>query len=107
MPEYFYIADLAAQVPDVPADSILSRSVYNDERVKVSVFAFAPGQELSEHTASVPAIIHILEGEATLTLGIDKYAAAAGAWVRMPAQLPHGVLAKTPVRMLLIMLPGG
>jgi quercetin dioxygenase-like cupin family protein len=107
MPEYAYIANLAAQVPDVPADSILSRSVYSDERVKVSVFAFAPGQELSEHTASMPAIIHILEGEATLTLGGDTHPAGAGTWVRMPAQLPHGVLAKTPVRMLLIMLPGG
>lgn len=104
MPAYFYLADVAAQVPDVPADSILSRSVYHDERVKVSVFAFAPGQELSEHTASVPAIIHILEGEATLTLGGDTYEATAGAWARMPASLPHSVFAKTHVRMLLLML---
>ncbi len=103
--DYTYIANLAAQVPDVPADSILSRSVYSDERVKAIMFAFAPGQELSEHTASVPAILHILEGEATVTLGGDQYEAAAGMWARMPARMPHSILAKTTVRMLLLMLP--
>ncbi len=104
-PAYTFIPDLLTQLPDLPADSILSRTLYSDEQVKVILFGFAAGQELSEHTASSPAIIHLLRVEARLTLGSDAFEAQAGTWVRMPAQLPHSVLAKTPLTMLLLLLP--
>ncbi len=100
--EYTYIPDVSEQ--DVPADGILSRTLYADERVKVVQFAFAAGQELSEHTAAVPAILQILRGEARLTLGDDSVDVCPGAWSHMPAHLPHSVLAKTPVVMLLVLL---
>lgn len=103
-PTYSYFEDLLQVIPAVPSDSILSRTVYKDERLNVILFGFAPGQELSEHTASVPATIHILQGECTLTLGPDRMEASAGAWARMPANLPHSLLAKTQVVMLLTML---
>jgi quercetin dioxygenase-like cupin family protein len=96
-------ADLAAQVPP---DGILSRTIYNDDRLKAVWFGFAAGQELSEHTASVPAVIQILEGEARLTLGAETLDARAGAWVHLPAKLPHAVHATTRVTMLLLMLKG-
>ena len=104
---YTYIADLAKQV-DIPVDGILSRTLYDDEQVKVVLFGFGAGQELSEHTASMPAILHIVQGEARLTLGDDSVEAEAGAWVHMPPELRHGVYAKTPVVMLLLLIkPGG
>jgi quercetin dioxygenase-like cupin family protein len=68
------------------------------------LFAFAPGQELSEHMASMPAIIHILQGEAVLVLNGDVVDARPGTWIYMPAQLRHSVLAKTQVVMLLELL---
>ncbi|RMF36435.1 MAG: cupin domain-containing protein [Chloroflexi bacterium] len=101
---YTYVACLSDLVPEVPSDSILSRTVYHDDRVKVVLFGFAAGQELSEHTASQPAILHFLEGEAHLTLGEDSMEAHAGTWVHMPPQLPHSIVAKTPVVMLLLLL---
>ena len=104
---YTYIADLAKQV-DIPVDGILSRTLHEDEQVKVVLFGFGVGQELSEHTASMPAILHIVQGEARLTLGDDSVEAEAGAWVHMPPELRHGVYAKTPVVMLLLLIkPGG
>ncbi len=101
---YTYIADLAELLPDVPVDSIVSRTFYTDEQVKAVLFGFAVGQELSEHTASQPAILHILQGEAYLTLGDDSMEARAGTWVYMPAWLKHSVAAKTPVTMLLLLI---
>lgn len=101
---FTYFADLAAQVPEVPADSILSRTLLTSDGLKVIVFKFAAGQELSEHTAAMPAIIHILRGEARLTLGGEVYAAGVGAWAHMAAGLPHSVFAQTPVTLLLLML---
>ncbi len=99
---YVLVPDVSAQ--DIPADGILSRTLFNDERAKAVVFAFSAGQELSEHTASMPAIIHILKGEARLTLGGDTVDAHAGTWVHMPAQLAHSLQARTPVVMLLLLL---
>jgi quercetin dioxygenase-like cupin family protein len=40
--------------------------------LKVVVFGFAAGQELSEHTSSSPAIMHFIQGEAQVTLGTDR-----------------------------------
>lgn len=100
---YTYIADLAQQV-EIPANGILTRTLYADEWVKVIVFGFDAGQELSEHTASKPALLHFLRGEAQLTLGKDSREARAGTWVHMPANLKHSISAKTPLVLLLLLL---
>jgi quercetin dioxygenase-like cupin family protein len=101
--DYTYIASLAEQIKDIPPDSIISRTFYSDEQMKGILFGFAAGQELSEHTSSQTALLHIIEGEADLTLGGDSRPAQAGTWVHMPPQLPHSVVARTPVLMLLLM----
>jgi quercetin dioxygenase-like cupin family protein len=97
---YTLLTDLANQV-ETPADGTLSRTLYQDERLKVVLFSFSAGQELSEHTASTPAIMHFLAGESDVTLGSDQVVANAGTWIHMPAQLPHSIRTKTPVVMLL------
>ncbi len=104
MNPYTYIANVSELLPDMPADSIISRTIYTDEHVKAVLFGFAAGQELSEHTASQPAILHVLQGEANLTLGDDSLEARAGAWIHMPPQLRHSIYAKTPVVMLLLLI---
>ncbi len=101
--EYTYIADLAT-AQNIPNKGTLSRTLYGDEHIKALLFTFDAGQELSEHTASMPAILHILQGEARLTLGSDSLEAQAGAWAHMPPHLPHSIYAKTPVVMLLLMI---
>jgi quercetin dioxygenase-like cupin family protein len=104
--DYTLFLDLAAEA-DVPTDGILSRTLFQDDRLKVVLFAFAADQELSEHTASVPAIVHVLEGEAELRLGDERIDARAGTWAHMPARLKHAIHARTPTKMLLVMLKGG
>ena len=104
VPAYTLIADLADLLPDISEDTIISRSVYQDDQIKIILFGFAPGQELSEHTAARPAILHFLKGEAELTLGKDASVAHQGTWAHMEAHLPHSILARTEVVMLLIML---
>ena len=100
--DYKYFADLAAEA-QIPENGILSRTLYNDDHVKVLVFGFASGQELSAHTAPMAASLYFVRGEATLTLGSDTTEAKTGTFVHMPPQLTHGILAKTPVVMMLQM----
>ena len=98
------LPDLQALVTDIADESIVSRTVYKDDGLRVILFGFAPGETLSEHTSSYPAILHFLEGEAAVTLGEEALTAQAGTWVHMPAHLPHSIAAQTTVKMLLLML---
>ena len=100
---FFHIDDLTGLIEDIPDDTIVSRTFHEDERTKAIVFGFAHGQEISEHTASQPAILHFLEGDADLVLGSEKKTAKPGTWVHMPARLPHSVFAKTRTIMLLLL----
>ena len=103
MSQVAFFPDLLGTVPDIPPDSIVSRTIHSDDDVKAVVFGFAAGQELSEHTASMPASLLFLQGDATLTLGEDVQEAHTGTWVHMPPNLPHSVVAHTPVIMLLLL----
>ncbi len=100
---YTLLADLTQQV-EIPADGTFSRTVLQNDHIKVVLFGFSAGQELTEHTSSKPAILHFLMGEAEVTLGPDTHAVEADTWIHMPAQLPHSIRTKTPVSMLLLLL---
>lgn len=101
--EYTLVNDLNALIDSIPTDSIVSRTFYKSDRVKAIVFGFDTGQELSEHTSSQAAIIEVVRGDATVTLGEDTYELSAGSWLAMPPRLKHSVHAKTPLVMLLLM----
>ena len=100
---YTYLNDLTENSAP-PEDGIVSRTVYNDNDVKVMLFGFGPGQELSEHTASKPAMLYFVDGEGTVGLGADTHPVQAGSFVHMPAELKHSVHATTQLRMLLVLL---
>jgi quercetin dioxygenase-like cupin family protein len=102
-PTFTLVGDIESQV-QMPEDGTLSRTLYQDEGLKVVLFGFAAGQELSEHTATMPAIMHFLSGEADVTLGPKQVTATTGTWIHMEAQLPHAIRTKTPVVMLLTLL---
>jgi quercetin dioxygenase-like cupin family protein len=103
MTEALFLPDLRDHSP-LPENGILSRTVHSDDRVKVIQFCFAPGQELSAHSAPVPAMLTFLAGEAELTLGDQTHSAGPGAFAHMPAHLTHAIRAKTETVMLLTML---
>ena len=103
-PSYFFTENINSLLADIPDDSIISRTFYENDQLKAILFGFAPGQELSEHTASKPAILHFLSGKANVTLGAEKMTLESGAWMYMEPNLPHSVLAKEKVVMLLLLL---
>ena len=101
---YVFWENLEQQIPAITPDSIVSRTLVNTPEVKVILFGFAAGQELSEHTAARPVLLHFLRGEARLVLDGEPFTATAGTFVQLPARLPHSVFADTEVVMLLVMV---
>ncbi len=47
--EYAHIQNLAETI-EIPSEGILTKTHFEDESVKVVLFGFSKGQELSEHT---------------------------------------------------------
>lgn len=83
---------------------IASRILAKTDGGNVTLFAFDAGQGLTEHTSPFDAIVMVLEGALTLTIGGTAVRATPGTIVRMPASVPHAVDSIEPARMLLIML---
>src|SRR5512142_2481148 len=100
---FTFFPSLDAEV-QIPENGILSRTLHNDDHLKVVIFGFAAGQELSAHTAPFAASIYFVRGEAQLTLGEDKREVSAGAFAHMSPKLQHGIVARTPTVMLLLMM---
>jgi quercetin dioxygenase-like cupin family protein len=96
------VADLEAMA-EVADQGIVSKSIVENDHHKIIHFTFAPGQELSEHTASVPAAIHILRGEGVVVLDGVEHEAGPGKLYYMPADLKHAVRARGELVFLLTM----
>jgi len=89
---------------EAPEQGIASRVLAKTTGGNVTLFGFDAGQELSEHTAPFDALVLVLTGAVSLTIGGVPVRATPGTIVRMPADVPHAVEATEPSRMLLIML---
>ena len=95
--------ELHALITPTP-HGIASRILAKAGGGSVTLFAFDAGQGLTEHTSPFEALVMVIEGVVTLTIGDAIVAATPGTIVRMPANVPHGLEAPAPARMLLVML---
>lgn len=94
------LADLAAFQPG----TVVSRMLLKNKAGSVTLFAFAEGEGLSEHTAPFDALVVVTAGTAEITVAGERHTVSAGAALRLPASVPHAVHAASDVRALLVML---
>ncbi len=109
-PKSFVLKDCVA-IPQNPAslveyaaDSIVSKPILDKPAGNLTLFAFDRGQRLTEHTSPYDAVVEVLDGKATLTIGGRDVEATAGQLIIMPANVPHAVTAAERFKMLLIMI---
>ncbi len=93
-----------ASLVEYQTGSVVSREVVKKPTGTVTVFAFDAGEGLSEHTAPFDALVHLLDGEAEITIGGKPVAVKAGDMVVMPANVPHALKALKRFKMLLVMI---
>jgi quercetin dioxygenase-like cupin family protein len=96
----FYLKDMASY----QEHSVVSREIIRKPAGTVTVFAFDQGEGLSEHTAPFDAVVHLLEGEAEITIDKKNYSVKEGEMIIMPANKPHALKAVTKFKMLLVMI---
>jgi quercetin dioxygenase-like cupin family protein len=103
---YKYIESVAKELSDIPVESIVSRTLIAEPELRVVLFGFAAGQELTEHKTPMAATIQILAGEGRLELGEESMDVGAGDLIYMTPDLPHSVQARSALTMLLTMVKG-
>tara|TARA_B100000315_G_C14490165_1_gene547211 strand:+ start:249 stop:572 length:324 start_codon:yes stop_codon:yes gene_type:complete len=84
--------------------SVVSRTIIKKDTGTVTVFAFDQDQSLSEHTAPFDAMVHIIEGQADVSIGQEHFNVGAGEIIILPANQPHSVGAKEKFKMALVMI---
>ena len=95
---------LLLQTLITPTDGTASRVLAKASGGSLTLFAFAAGGGLAEHTTPFDALVLPLEGSLTLIIGGVRVDAAPGTIVRLPARVPHAVEAPAAARMLLVVL---
>ena len=93
-----------AQLVDYQAGAVVSREILSQPTGTVTLFAFDQGQGLSEHTAPFDALVHIIDGQAEITISGESHTVAAGEIILMPAHQPHALRATQRFKMMLIMI---
>ncbi|QQS24553.1 MAG: cupin domain-containing protein [Actinomycetota bacterium] len=88
----------------VQPDSTLSRVVLQAPGARVVLFAFDAGQELTEHTASVPVLLQVLSGELEVSAGGETFDLRPGGLAHLEGKLAHSVVAREPTVLQLTML---
>ncbi|MDY3943018.1 MAG: cupin domain-containing protein [Alloprevotella sp.] len=98
----FVAADLVAYAEG----SIVSAQLTKNDAGNITLFAFDAEQGLSEHAAPFDAVVQVLDGEGTFTVGGTPHVVRQGETIIMPANIPHAVHANTPMKMMLTMIKG-
>ena len=100
---YSWLEDVQSGI-DIPEDGTLSRVLVKDGPIRLVAFAFDAGQELTEHTASVPVVVQVISGSLTVEVAGEWHRLTPDSWMLLGAGEPHSVFAHEPSRMLLTMI---
>ncbi len=93
-----------AELIEYQKSSVVSRTIIDQKTGTLTLFAFSEGQGLSEHTAPFDALVHLLDGQAEVTISGKSYPLTEGETIIMPANKPHALKATKNFKMLLVMI---
>jgi quercetin dioxygenase-like cupin family protein len=83
---------------------IVSKTVLKKQTGNISLFSFAKGEALSEHTAPFDAVITVVDGKGEVIIGGKSFILTAGQTIIMPANITHAVNAVEKFKMVLTMI---
>lgn len=84
--------------------AVVSKTIIDKKTGTVTLFAFAQGQGLSEHTAPFDAMVYVLDGTADISIGGNPVQVESGQMIVMPADVPHALKANVSFKMMLTMI---
>lgn len=89
---------------DYAEGGIVSKTVLKKQTGNISLFSFAKGEALSEHTAPFDALIQVVDGSGEIIIGGESFILRTGESIIMPANISHAVKAVENFKMVLTMI---
>jgi quercetin dioxygenase-like cupin family protein len=97
------VSGLAEALP-VSEAATTSRSLVDNDRVRVVAFAFDAGEQLTEHTAAMPVVVQLISGTMRFEVAGQTHHLSPGDCVYLAANEPHSLEALEPALMSLTMI---
>ena len=83
---------------------IVSKVIFKNEKLDVSLFCMAKGTQLSEHTSTREAIVHVLEGKGIFRLGKENIQMLPGVIIHMKPNAKHALKVSENTSFVLILV---
>ena len=80
---------------------VVSKQIIKSKGGNVTLFSFDKGQGLSEHTASLDAMVQVIDGKVEVTLDGNLHTLQKGDCIILPANVPHALEAVEAFKMIL------
>lgn len=80
---------------------IVSRTLVQNSKLSMTLFAFEKDEEISTHAAGGDAMVTVLEGTGRFTVGGEVFLVSQGETLIMPKDIPHAVYGQERFKMLL------
>ena len=94
------VLTLREQVAYQPGQ-VVSKTLAQNNALSVTLFAFDKGEEIGTHDSTGDAMVTVLEGAGSFTVGGEAHIVKAGETLVMPAKIPHSVFAVEPFKWIL------
>ena len=94
------VLHMAEQV-DYQDGQIISRTLVQNSKLSMTLFAFEKDEEISTHAAGGDAMVTVLEGTGHFTVGGEVFLVSQGETLIMPKDIPHAVYGQERFKMLL------
>ncbi|WP_048114024.1 cupin domain-containing protein [Candidatus Methanoplasma termitum] len=80
---------------------VVSKTLAQNSRHSLTLFAFDKGEEISAHKSGGDAMVFALDGVGKITIDKKEYILKKGEAIIMPAGIPHAVFAEERFKMML------
>ena len=92
---------LADQI-EYQAGQVVSKTLVQNDKVSMTLFSFDKGEEISTHAAAGDAMVTVLDGTGSFTVGGEVFILNASETLIMPKDIPHAVYGEEKFKMQLV-----
>ena len=97
------VLHMAEQV-DYQDGQIISRTLVQNSKLSMTLFAFEKDEEISTHESGGDAMVTCLDGMGRITIDGVEHILHEGESIVMPARHPHAVYGQEQFKMLLVVV---
>jgi nitric oxide dioxygenase len=76
---------------EYPSEGILSKQIFKDDSIEITLFCMAKGGELSEHTTTKEGIVEVIEGRGLFNLQGKEIEMVPGEIIFMKKDVVHSL----------------